>query len=156
MLQVADSICSQKAPKERVSRSEAARYLNPAKRRGCGALWLGPAGTLTPLHHDTCNILFVQLYGEKRFWLLPPAEAQLWAESESMYSTHDPREGEPRGISLTLQPGEALFIPVGWWHQVEAESASISLAMTHFYESNSFDWYRPGEIGRRTRALTEF
>ena len=37
---------------------------DPERWKSCTAFWFGPAGTVTPLHHDTCNILFVQLYVE--------------------------------------------------------------------------------------------
>ena len=45
---------------------------------------------------------------------------------------------------VLLHPGEALFIPVGWWHQVLAVDTSISLAFTNFIRRNRFDWYTPG------------
>jgi hypothetical protein len=41
-------------------------YLDRERAKGRGSLWFGPAGTVTPLHHDTCNILFCQIYGRKR------------------------------------------------------------------------------------------
>ena len=40
--------------------------LDPARREGSTALWFGPGGTVTPLHHDTSNILFGNVYGAKR------------------------------------------------------------------------------------------
>src|SRR5882672_1632298 len=46
-------------------------------------LWLGPQGSLTPLHHDACNILFGQVYGAKRVRLIPPyALSQVYNERE--------------------------------------------------------------------------
>src|SRR5213075_2095344 len=42
------------------------------RAKGATSLWLGPAGTVTPLHHDTTNIFFTQIYGRKRFLLAPP------------------------------------------------------------------------------------
>lgn len=41
-------------------------WLDARRLRGHAALWFGPAGTVTPLHHDQCNILFCQVYGRKR------------------------------------------------------------------------------------------
>jgi ribosomal protein L16 Arg81 hydroxylase len=32
-----------------------------------------------------------------------------------------------------LNPGEALFIPVGWWHHVRALDVSISVSFTNFH-----------------------
>ena len=66
-----------------------------------------------------------------------------------MYSDLDPtldlseHPQHPHQINLTLHAGDALFIPVGWWHAVRSESVSISVAMTHFMRPNTFAWYRP-------------
>ena len=114
------------------------------------ALWFGPAGTLTPLHHDTCNILFTQIWGEKHFILIPPSEQDLFDDSTSMYCHLNPEKKKlsSRQIECTLKPGQTLFIPAGWWHQVRSLTPSISVAMTHFYQNNFVDWYRPGSITR--------
>lgn len=124
-------------------------YLDPKRRAGCTALWFGPRGTITPLHHDTCNIMFAQVWGEKEFVLIPPHAQDLFDQASSMYSDLDPSldlatsPQHPHQITLTLRAGEALFIPIGWWHAVRAQSLSVSLAMTHFIAPNQFDWYRP-------------
>src|SRR5689334_15332046 len=44
---------------------------------GATSLWIGPAGTVTPLHHDTTNILFAQIHGRKRIELISPQETAL-------------------------------------------------------------------------------
>ena len=124
-------------------------YLNPDDRRGSIALWLGPAGTYTPLHHDTCQIMFVQVLGEKHITLIPPHAQSLFDDATNMYSNLPPTRdlslnpAHPHQLELTLKAGEALFIPVGWWHAVRSLSPSISLAMTHFRRSNRFAWYQP-------------
>lgn len=122
--------------------------------RTSSALWFGPAGTVTPLHHDASSILFCQVYGRKRFRLASPLEVSLCDGALSMYSSLDPErsDGDPRSTSVTfkdftLAPGEALYIPAGWWHHVRALDVSISFAVNHFARPNNFDtWYRPGEI----------
>lgn len=121
-------------------------YCDPKKRKNCLALWFGPQGTVTPLHHDTCQIMFVQIWGSKRFILIPPYRMDLYESSHHMYSSIDPEKKElcPDQITVDLHAGEALFIPVAWWHHVRALSPSISLAMTHFTHANDYDWYRPG------------
>ncbi len=123
-------------------------FLNKAQRRGCAALWFGPKGTVTPLHHDTCNIFFAQIWGTKKIDLISPSYLELFDHSLSMYSFENINAEPLKSMkwSIELHAGEALFIPLGWWHQVEATSASISLAMTHFKANNLFDDYRPGAL----------
>jgi hypothetical protein len=119
----------------------------------CASLWFGPAGTVTPLHHDTTNILFCQIYGRKRVRLVAPAETALLREARGFYAGVDcdhPRFGEDPELAqvlvkdVELVAGEALFIPAGWWHRVTALEVSINLSLLGFRRHNDFDWYRPG------------
>ena len=120
-------------------------FLNPQYKYEQSALWFGPKGTFTPLHHDTCNIMFVQMWGKKRIDLLPPHRLDLFDHSLNMYAQLDLRQkSQIEQRTVYLEAGDALFIPVGWWHQVEALSASTSLAMTHFVYHNHYQWYQPG------------
>jgi mannose-6-phosphate isomerase-like protein (cupin superfamily) len=34
-------------------------------------------------------------------------------------------------------PGDLLFVPIGWWHQVRSESFSTMLTYTHFHWPNA-------------------
>jgi hypothetical protein len=116
---------------------------------GGSALWLGPAGTVTPLHHDTSNILFCQMHGRKRFHLVPPHETVMADGARAMYASVDAAGAAAAGALVreaVLAPGEALFIPVGWWHEVRALDASISIAFNAFTLQNDFDWYVPGKL----------
>ncbi|MEM9452978.1 MAG: cupin-like domain-containing protein [Myxococcota bacterium] len=118
----------------------------PRLPRG-SALWLGPAGTVTPLHHDTSNILFCQIHGRKRIVLAPPWATALLDTARGVYNARTPGDLADEGIEsieLTLGPGEALFLPVGWWHDVRALDVSVSLAINAFARDNRFEWYRLG------------
>lgn len=126
--------------------------LDPARRAGAAALWFGPAGTVTPLHHDTANIVLCQVYGEKRVRLAAPWEPSLLGTLRGVYSTADPeRPDEAARDALfretVIGPGDALFIPAGWWHHVRALSVSISVGLTNFARDNLFNWFRPGAAG---------
>jgi ribosomal protein L16 Arg81 hydroxylase len=45
---------------------------------------------------------------------------------------------------VDLAPGDAILLPVGFWHQVLALSPSISVSMGGFAWTNAFPWYTPG------------
>lgn len=113
------------------------------------ALWVGPAGTITPLHHDTSNILFCQIYGRKDIVLVPPWAPELLDSARGVYNTRGLDELARDGIesiAVRLEPGEALFIPAGWWHDVRAVDVSISMAINAFARPNTFPWYKPGSV----------
>jgi ribosomal protein L16 Arg81 hydroxylase len=109
---------------------------------------------MTPLHHDTTNILFCQLHGRKRVELVAPNETALLIDNlDGFYSKVDvaklgaakhPALQRMLVKSTVLGPGDALYIPAGWWHQVTALDVSISFSLLGFRRPNDFDWYRPG------------
>jgi ribosomal protein L16 Arg81 hydroxylase len=128
------------------------RYLDPKRARASVFLWFGPEGTFTPLHHDVLNVLFVQVFGSKRFTLISPLESHCLANNVGVYSDIDarspdpvrfPRFGSTEQLRLVVNPGESLFIPVGWWHCVEAIETSASLSFTNFAFPNSYTWSQP-------------
>ncbi len=93
-----------------------------------GMIWIGPEGTFTPLHHDLTNNLLVQIVGRKRLIVASPAEtAKLYNTLHVFSDVGDladpkldlaayPRLPDIRTLEFVLEPGEALFLPVGWWH----------------------------------------
>ena len=128
------------------------RYLDPERTQGLVFLWLGPQGTVTPLHHDVQNVLFVQVFGRKRFHLISPLETHCVSNSVGVFSDVDllrpdpvrhPRFASTHAMRFDVGPGEALFIPVGWWHHVESLDVSASLSFTNFRHPNSFTWAQP-------------
>jgi len=115
---------------------------------GRPSLWLGPAGTVTPLHRDLVDNALAQVWGRKRVILYPPEDSrcfETWRSSEVLDGTRfDPeqpdhaahplaREGHP--VELTLEAGEVLFLPAGWFHHVRSLAPSLSV--------NFFQFYRP-------------
>ena len=105
-------------------------------------LWLGPAGTLTQLHCDDCNILFGQITGRKQVRLIPPyfyqslynvAEYCSAVDLDDIDLTKFPAMRDVPVLEAVLEPGEFLFIPIGWWHWVKALELSSSLTFTNFY-----------------------
>ncbi len=78
------------------------------------------------VHHDTHDVLVLQVAGEKR-WLLyePLLELPL---KHQRYSAALGEHGDPTD-DLVLRPGDTLYLPRGWLHQAET-SASDSLHLT--------------------------
>ncbi len=121
--------------------------LDSASARGRVFLWIGPCGTFTPAHHDLTNNLFLQIKGSKEF-RLASSLALLEVDNDqhcylsSSLSDIDARRAEkglpPLSFTVTLEEGDVLFIPIGWWHEVRGLSASISVSATNFQEKNEF------------------
>ncbi|HEX7323887.1 MAG TPA: cupin-like domain-containing protein [Rhodanobacteraceae bacterium] len=120
-------------------------YLDP--HRDGGFLWLGPRGTITPFHHDLTNNFMAQVIGSKRLLLVPPCDTPCMHNHTHCFSEIDGREidygrfPDARGIKVMrgeIHPGDLLFLPVGWWHFVEALGVSATLTFTNFRWDNDF------------------
>ena len=109
-----------------------------------GFVWLGPKGTLTPFHHDLTNNLLVQVMGRKRCHLVPAWEVGRMKNAQHCFSDRSPADWEadsdglPPLLTCEIGPGDALFLPIGWWHHVEALDHSISISFTNFPADNAF------------------
>jgi hypothetical protein len=114
-------------------------YLTP----GEGMMWIGPMGTFTPLHFDLTNNLIVQVVGAKRVVMLPPSETpRLYNNTHVFSAVHDinddamlaryPLARDAETFEVELNAGDALFVPIGWWHQVTSLDFSVTLTYTDF------------------------
>jgi len=101
--------------------------------------WLGPAGTVTPLHADYDDNIFVQIWGSKRIFLAPPhhdvflypkeANALLFGspfDPEAPDYERFPLARQAALLELTVQAGDLLYVPAGWYHQVRSLAFSLS------------------------------
>ncbi|MDE1181470.1 cupin-like domain-containing protein [Paraburkholderia sp.] len=112
-----------------------------------GFFWFGPAGTKTPLHHDLTNNFMAQVIGRKRVTLIPMSDTPHVYNHLHCYSQVDasavdnaqfPAMQQAQRIECTLEPGELLFLPVGWWHYVEGLDASVTMTFINFLKPNDF------------------
>lgn len=111
-----------------------------------GFIWIGPLGTVTPWHHDLTNNLLVQIQGRKRVRMVASHDTPLMRNTRHCFSawgTADLLPGpahadRPAVLEATIGPGEALFIPVGWWHHVEGLDQTISMSFINFVWDNDF------------------
>jgi hypothetical protein len=101
--------------------------------------WLGPAGTLTPLHCDYDDNVFAQVWGSKRIMLAPPHHDEfLYPKAANPILAGSPFDPEAPDyerfplarhatvIECIVHPGDMLYVPAGWYHQVRALTFSLS------------------------------
>lgn len=122
-------------------------YLDGTAKDSTGFFWFGPAGTVTPLHHDLTNNLMVQVVGSKRVKLINAIQQPRLANYLHCYSEIDlnnidyerfPDFKNVNIIDVTLKAGETLFIPIGWWHHVTGLEVSMTFTFTNFRYPNDF------------------
>jgi Tfp pilus assembly protein PilF len=121
-------------------------YLDP-NAGDTGFFWFGPAGTITPLHHDLTNNFMAQVRGRKHIKLIPAFNLPYVYNNLHCYSQVDltnidynrfPLLRNARIMDVILEPGELLFLPVGCWHYVKGLEMSITMTFTHFRFNNDF------------------
>lgn len=108
-------------------------------KMGPPRFWIGPAGTVTPLHCDYDDNIFAQVWGSKRIFLSPPHHDEFLYPREAnailFGSPFDPESPDYQQFPLARQalmiecivnPGDLLYVPAGWYHQVRALTFSLS------------------------------
>ena len=101
-------------------------------------VYLGPAGSWTPLHHDVMLSYSwsANVCGRKRWLLFPPSETakllsrtgrQLASDVRAADADEFPMLATARCVEVVQEAGEALFVPSGWHHQVENLEPTLSV-----------------------------
>ncbi len=117
-------------------------FLSPDDKGDATYLWLGPKGTVTPLHHDVINIFYFQLYGTEAIHprctrgdpvrLQPPGRVQRCGPGgPGQPSASRTTRGSRRRPSPSRQVRRCSY-PVGWWHHVRSLDVSVSVSTTSF------------------------
>ena len=94
-------------------------------------LFIGGASSITPLHVDPSgtHAWLTQIHGRKRFILFPPCDLpKLQKATGSGFKPLSEILAESvTPLEIVLNPGDTLFVPAHWPHQVECIDDSISV-----------------------------
>jgi len=106
------------------------------------ALYVGPAGTLSRLHQDFggTHSYLAQIAGSKRVSLFSPSDGECLYEGAINPDRPDltafPRLAEATCHQGIIGPGDLLFTPPNWWHEVRAVEPSITVSHNFFNNAN--------------------
>ena len=116
--------------------------LLPNPKRSSINVWIGQPHVIAHCHYDGYHNFYAQLYGIKKFTLFRPtnwpglypypflhpshAQAQINASSEEEVERFA-LVRKVEAVEVVLGPGDLLYIPPLWFHEVESLSVSISV-----------------------------
>jgi hypothetical protein len=112
-----------------------------------GFFWMGPAGTVTPFHHDLTNNFMAQVMGRKLLRIAPSWDIPLMRNYHHVFCQVDgrvtppapsPAFEEPQILECVLHPGEILFLPIGCLHYVQGLDITVTVSFTNFVFDNDF------------------
>jgi hypothetical protein len=119
-------------------------------------IWVGSGGHIESLHYDTLDGTLIQLHGCKKIVFFPPNQLQnlypfpIWQHLKhglkvrswfSQVYLEDPDFIEFPKVAkalaskceVILNPGELLYIPAGWWHEVTALGDEMVCSINRFW-----------------------
>jgi jumonji domain-containing protein 7 len=104
-------------------------------------LWLGGPDTVTPLHYDAVNNVYVQVFGRKRMLLFGPDDLNglypfpidssfphvSHVDPERVDTARFPAFAACQPYEVELGPGDLFFLPAFWWHHVRSTTTALSV-----------------------------
>ncbi len=127
-------------------------------------LWLSPPSHFEGLHYDGDDGTLLQYHGRKTVTLFAPKHSRdLYPfpliggglpgnfsrlDVAAMDASKYPKAVgiEAHALSVTLEPGQGVYIPAGWWHQVEAsDNPEGVVSINRFWSTRHLPllWERP-------------
>jgi ribosomal protein L16 Arg81 hydroxylase len=100
-------------------------------------IFIGPKGAITPLHLDIwgTHAWLAQLVGRKRWILFPRDQQPLLYDCNVQPQNPDfarfPLFRKAKPVECSIGPGDLIFVPGGWAHEVVSLDPTISI--THNY-----------------------
>ncbi|CAL2088808.1 cupin-like domain-containing protein [Tenacibaculum sp. 190524A02b] len=107
-------------------------------------LFISGKGSRTRLHKDpfTSNAVLCQFYGEKKIYLFAPSKEASVMKDGAFVDVKNPDHDKfpdykniTHDYEDTLSPGEIVFFPSGWFHDVTCETDSISITWNFVHET---------------------
>lgn len=125
-----------------------------------GNLWIGAEGTVSGLHFDVADNFHAVVSGGKRFVLAPPRQSASLYPNGPLHGVPNgarvdlehpdferfPRVRDARPVVAELGPGDMLYIPRLWWHQVRTLGTCVSVNF----------WWSSGAYGALVTAARWF
>lgn len=111
------------------------RLLGKFLERPAGRISIEKAGNFMPLGQESANQLTAQVTGRRRFVIAPPAYGGRLAgiqDLERLDEADAARLAGAHAYRVVLEPGELLYLPIGWWRQARALELSAAVAFTAF------------------------
>jgi hypothetical protein len=120
---------------------------NESFSHNLNGMWLSSPGNITPLHIDLWHGILVQVIGTKSVVLFSPEDTPYLYQNSSLssnshtckidltksttseFATTYPLFDEAIPYCALLLPGECLYIPPCWWHDVVSIDTCVSLTM---------------------------
>jgi hypothetical protein len=124
------------------------RHSAPNRRRyPASGIYLSPRGAITKLHVDRgrSNAILAQVHGSKHCLLISPEQRP--GLDLRRWSAHPLGSAAQRAalagldvLEATLMPGDVLFIPNQWVHEVHTTATSISLTYNFVHALEAHHW----------------
>lgn len=116
-------------------------------------MWLGCPGTGAPAHIDIHDNFLLHVMGSKTFWLAAPhlsdslaprrVSPWLWTTDADPRSADSSLHGGVKWHQITLNEGDMLYLPSGWWHSTLNGGVGPSCSVNFWMKQS---WSAIGEI----------